>query len=168
MWTSDLLPALRGMARAQFATVRVLGERDGTLAIGVSKEATRDKCAKHLAEVEQAIADTLGERVKVTLVVTGDVDVDPSGGMARPAPRTDPPAAARAPQASGRSAADDARGSDTAGAASSDASHDTNDADDIDDIGDIAELDDVPPDQVATPENLLKEFFPGSSIVEER
>jgi DNA polymerase-3 subunit gamma/tau len=152
MWSTDLLPALRGMARAQFATVRVLGERDGTLAIGVSKEATRDKCAKHLAEVEQAIAAVLGERVKVTLVVTGDAEVDSSGGLQRPALRPEPPVA------HGRAS----------GSGPDDGSVDHPGIDDIDDIGDIAELDDVPPDQVATPENLLKEFFPGSSVVEER
>ena len=165
MWSTDLLPALRGMARAQFATVRVLGERDGTLAIGVSKEATRDKCAKYLAEVEQVIADTLGERVKVTLVVTGDVESDPSGGMPRPA--------SRGPQAAARPAGSDSPRSDTVDDSGADAPHavrddELADMDDLDAIGDIAELDDVPPDQVATPENLLKEFFPGSSIVEER
>lgn len=147
MWSTELLPSLRGMARAQFATVRVLGERDGTLAIGVSKEATREKCAKYVGEVEQAIAEKLGERVKVTLVVTGDVDADPSSEIVRPAVR---PGAGAAPA------------SDPADVPEPD------DIDDIGDIGDIAELDDVPPEQVATPENLIKEFFPGSSMIEER
>jgi DNA polymerase-3 subunit gamma/tau len=152
MWSTDLLPALRGMARAQFATVRVLGERDGTLAIGVSKEATRDKCARYLVEVEQAIAAALGERVKVTLVVTGDAEVDPSGGLQRPSLRAEQPVASGGASGPGHAnAVDDHPG-----------------IDDIDDIGDIADLDDVPPDQVATPENMLKEFFPGSSVIEER
>ena len=155
MWSTDLLPALRGMARAQFATVRVLGERDGMLAIGVSKEATRDKCAKYLTEVEQAIAAVLGEPVKVTLVVTGDAEVDSSGGLQRPALRPEQSTAAGGASGSGPDGTVDDHSR-------------TDDADDIGDIGDIAELDDVPPDQVATPENLLKEFFPGSSVVEER
>ncbi|MFM7045447.1 MAG: ATP-binding protein [Ilumatobacteraceae bacterium] len=180
-WQGEVLPALKGMARALYSPLRVLGERDGALAIAVSRDSVRDKCAKHVPELEAAIADRLGIQVRVALVVTGepDHDLDVTGGAPRPAtapaarpsagaPSTSspPPTAPRAavPQQPAPSAP--AAPADASAAAPSGDAIDGS-ADDIDDI-DLDSLEDVPPEHVQTTESLLHDMFPGSSLLDER
>ena len=140
MWHDELLPGLKGMARAMFSPLRVLGEREGALVFAVSKESVREKCAKHLPELQALIAEQLGVQMRVTLLVTGEPDheLDNSGAMPRP-PEARRSAAPPPPV-------------------------EVIEDEDID----ISSLEDVPPEAVQTPEAMLQDFFPGSSMIEEQ
>ncbi|MFZ9627732.1 MAG: DNA polymerase III subunit gamma/tau [Ilumatobacteraceae bacterium] len=138
-WHGELLPNLKGMARAMFSPLRVLGERDGALAFAVSRESVRDKCAKHLPELQAVIADKLGVQMRVSLVVTGEPDHELDNSA--PIPR---PPEARRPEAP--------------------PPVEIIEDDDID----VTALEDVPPEAVQTPEAMLQDLFPGSSMIEEQ
>ena len=173
-WQGELLPSLKGMARALYSPLRVLGERDGALAIAVSRESVRDKCAKHLPELESVIAERLGIRLRVVLVVTGepDHDLDTTGGATRPAPAPTPrPAASAGPGASAPPPAAPRAATPASSAPSPTAPDERAEAtpgDDIDDDIDLDDLEDVPPEHVQTTESLLQDMFPGSSLLDER
>ncbi|HAP75397.1 MAG TPA: hypothetical protein DCR14_04880 [Acidimicrobiaceae bacterium] len=82
MWSSDIVPLLKGLARPMFSAARLLGERDGALTFAVPNEATRAKTQQHAADVEAAAARVVGAPVKVVIVVDGaaahDDDTDSS------------------------------------------------------------------------------------------
>ncbi|MFM8267698.1 MAG: DNA polymerase III subunit gamma/tau [Ilumatobacteraceae bacterium] len=132
-WTATVVPSLKGMARALFAATKVLGERDGALAVGVGTATTRDKCQRYLSEVERAIDEAFGVRLKVVVVVSVDGDDDHSASV----PPAGVPVAAAGDEGS------------------------------VDEVVDIAALEDVPPDQVVTPEKMLKDAFPSARMVDE-
>jgi DNA polymerase-3 subunit gamma/tau len=141
LWSSDVLTGLKGLARAMFAAFRVLGERDGKLALGAPSEVHRAKSAAHVKEVEAVLAKVVGSPVSVMLVVDGSpaegFDDFPGGaagnvvqmkrGGATPPPL--PPA---------------------------------------DEDVDITDLVDVPPDSVLSPVDRLLQAFPGSTEMDER
>jgi len=70
-WGSDILPSLKGFVKAVYAATKLLGARDGMLVLGAPNEAHRAKCEPHRAEVETAIAQRVGDAVRVSLVVDG-------------------------------------------------------------------------------------------------
>ena len=184
-WGADVLPLLRGLARPLFSAIKVLGERDGKLALGAPNDAHRARAATHLAEVEAAASKVVGAPVSVLLVVDGSAEPDDAYG--------DPGSSgtgvgrvvrleAKAPRASARlvepaehpgrpgqtaldrdglpgsqpPTSDDARAVDPA----------KDDADEIDSI-DLSDLTDVPPESVLGPVDRLMQAFPGSQEMDE-
>lgn len=92
------MPTLRGLTRALFAVCKVVGVRDGALALAVPNEAHRAKCLEQLAQAESALAAVVGAPVRISLLIDGAAHDDD-------APR---PAAAVAPAAPAPTAADEA------------------------------------------------------------
>ena len=72
----EILPTLRGLARPIYSAVKVVGERDGAIVLGAPSEPHRARAAAHVADVEAAIAQVVGVRVPVVLVVDGSEDDD--------------------------------------------------------------------------------------------
>ncbi|HUC32710.1 MAG TPA: DNA polymerase III subunit gamma/tau [Ilumatobacteraceae bacterium] len=68
-WASQVMPAMKSLPRAIFAATKLLGERDGAVALGAPNEAHRAKCQQHLAEAEAAVAKVVGSRVPVVVTV---------------------------------------------------------------------------------------------------
>ena len=141
-WATEIKPKLKGLARALFSNTTLLGERDGSFALGVANEATRTKCLDHRAEVEAAIAAAVGGKVPLLLVVhtgAGDHDDEVDAGnldagnnvvpLARTAAPAPPPPA--------------------------------------DEDVDLDDLVDAPPESVVTPLDRLTQAFPGSQLVDE-
>ena len=141
-WATEIKPKLKGLARALFSNTTLLGERDGSFALGVANEATRTKCLDHRAEVEAAIAAAVGGKVPLLLVVhtgAGDHDDEVDAGnldagnnvvpLARTAAPAPPPPA--------------------------------------DEDVDLDDLIDAPPESVVTPLDRLTQAFPGSQLVDE-
>ena len=88
MWATDVMPALKSLTRAIFATTKVLGARDGAVVIAAPNEPTRAKCQQQLADVNAALTKVLGGVVPVQLVVDGSAMVDDN---APPPARDDAP-----------------------------------------------------------------------------
>ena len=179
-WSSDVLPALRGLARPMFSAVKVLGERDGKLLLGAPNEPHRARSAAHVADVESVIARVVGVPVGVHLVVDDDGDAGPGGapeGAGAGSPR-------RAPSSNGSGAT--ANVVDLASrAASGGRSRSTEREPGPDDdeppsppeirtedhelVGvDPHQLDDVPAEAVVGPVDRLLQAFPGSQQIDER
>ena len=154
LWGSEVMPALKSLPRAIYAATKLLGARDGMVAIAAPNEAHRLKSEQHRAIVEAALLKVVGAPVKLLLTVdsrdssndkddiTDIADVpkdtgahgsggDGSGGngnvvqMKRPTP---PPA---------------------------------------DEEVDIDDLVDAPPEAVVSPVDRLAQAFPGSQIIDE-
>jgi len=139
VWTSDVLPSLKGLARAVIASTRLLGERDGAVAVGVVNETTKQRCEQYRDELEAAVVKAAGGPVRIEFVIdkhSADDDTAPA-----PAPARRPSAAAAAPEPTPEPEPDD----------------------DID----LDDLVDVPPEEVVTPTDLLLDAFPGSKMIEE-
>ena len=68
-WTSHVMPAMKSLPRAIFAATKLLGERDGAVALGAPNEAHRAKCQQHLTEAEAAAAKVVGSRVPIVVTV---------------------------------------------------------------------------------------------------
>ncbi|MEO5901996.1 MAG: hypothetical protein ABIR68_17960, partial [Ilumatobacteraceae bacterium] len=181
-WGTDVLPLLRGLARPLFSAIKVLGERDGKLALGAPNDAHRARAANHLAEVEAAATKVVGAPVSVVLVVDGSAEPDDaygdpgsSGtGTARVVPLK-----AKAPRASarlvepveqpgrpGRTAGDRDALAGSEPLLDDGACTAQDDADEIDSI-DLSELTDVPPESVLGPVDRLMQAFPGSHEMDE-
>jgi len=136
-WAAEIKPKLKGLARALYSNTTVLGERDGSFALGVANDATRQKCDDHRADVEAAIAAVVGGKVSVQLVIhtgAGDHDDEVDAGnnvvpLARAAAPAPPPPA--------------------------------------DEDVDLDDLVDAPPESVVSPLDRLAQAFPGSQLVDE-
>jgi DNA polymerase III subunit gamma/tau len=68
-WESQVCPALKGMARALYTPVDVVGGDGATVTIAVPNATHRTKCEQHRAEVEQAWLAATGRAVTIELVV---------------------------------------------------------------------------------------------------
>ena len=136
-WATEIKPKLKGLARALYSNTTLLGERNGSFALGVANDATRQKCDDHRADVEAAIASVVGGKVSVLLVIhtgAGDHDDEVDAGnnvvpLARQAAPAPPPP----------------------------------DDDDVD----LDDLVDAPPESVVSPLDRLTQAFPGSQLVDE-
>ena len=71
VWSTEIAPLLKGLARPMFSAAKLLGVRDGVLAFAVPNEPTRAKTQQHAGDVEAAIVKALGAPVKVMIVVDG-------------------------------------------------------------------------------------------------
>ena len=154
VWSSGVLASLKGLARAVIASARLLGERDGAVAIGVANEQTRLKCEQYRGELEAAVVKAVGGSVRIEFVVdrnSGDDDTAPSA-----------PVPASAPRPSRASATVDVTPDEPLPPSAPPAPAEDDEADiDLDD------LEDVPPEQVVTPTDRLLDAFPGSKLIEE-
>ncbi len=186
-WASDVLPALRGLARPMFSAVRVIGERDGKLLLGAPNEPHRARSAAHVAEVESVIAKVVGVPVGVHLLVDGPGDGPGESGGRGDADERSARTAAASPgsPAGGSSPRPSNKVVDLASRTPSAARPavqpiDPSGDDDVTSptgvltedhelIGvDPHDLDDVPADAVVGPVDRLLQAFPGSHEIDER
>jgi DNA polymerase-3 subunit gamma/tau len=82
VWSTDIVPQLKGLARPMFSAARLVGERDGVLTFAVPNEPTRAKTQQHAADVEAVAARVVGAPVKVVIVVDGTSASDDDSGDA--------------------------------------------------------------------------------------
>lgn len=76
VWSSEVVPSMKSLARAIYAATKVIGERDGCVAVAAPNDTHRGKCLQYQAEVEAAIAKAVGTAVKVVVLVDGAVGRD--------------------------------------------------------------------------------------------
>ncbi len=143
MWSSDVMPAMKSLARAIYAATKLLGEREGSVAVAAPNEAHRAKCVQHQAELEAAIAKAVGAPVKVVVVVDRAAAHDDG-------PDDDGPAAAPA--------AASVAGSNVVALPTPAV---------VEEEIDLDELTDVPAEAVVSPFERLTTAFPGSQLVDE-
>ncbi|MBI4884425.1 MAG: DNA polymerase III subunit gamma/tau [Actinobacteria bacterium] len=83
VWGSQVMTALKSLPRAIYAAAKVLGARNGVVAVAAPNEPHRVKCQQHQADVEAALLKVVGAPVKLLLSVDGAVahdDSDSGGG----------------------------------------------------------------------------------------
>ena len=150
MWSSDVVPSLKPLVRAIFSVPKLLGVRDGALALGAPNDAHRARCEQHRGEVEAALAKLVGAPVRLAIVVEGSLSADDH--LDHPSAQPEAPHASAAPaDGSSRCAARLRRCRPRA-----------------DDDIDLDDLVDVPPESVVTPLERLAQAFPGSKLMDER
>ena len=93
VWASDVMPALKSLTRAIFATTKLLGARDGSVVIAAPNEPTRAKCQQQMPDVNAALTKVLGGVVPVQVIVDGSAaNDDPAAPPVRDdAPPPPPP-----------------------------------------------------------------------------
>jgi hypothetical protein len=164
---------LKGMTRARYTAVELVGEAGDVWQFSVPNDATRAKCAEYQADVEAAPTAAVGAPVKIGFVDPAGSPADDDAPRAESAPAAPaaaepaPPAAPAAPAAPVERAVD--RAVAAAAAAVDDevvAAADLPPVPDDDDV-DLSELTDAPPESVKTPIDRLAEAFPGSELVSE-
>ena len=92
---------LKGMTRARYTAVELVGEAGGVWQFSVPNDATRTKCAEYQADVEAALTAAVGAPVKIGFVVqagtrpttTRRAEPTPAPAAAAPPPRRAAPAA---------------------------------------------------------------------------
>jgi DNA polymerase-3 subunit gamma/tau len=155
VWAAQVMPALKSLPRAIYAATRVVGVRDGKVAVAAPNEAHRLKCQQHLGDVEAALAKLVGAPVKLVLsVYDGDDEHNADDATA------------------GDSRGNDGRGNDGSG---NDAKGNGNvvqmkrplpppvDEEEVD----LNDLVDAPPETVVSPVDRLAQAFPGSQVIDE-
>lgn len=151
VWGSEVMPALKSLPRAIYAATRVIGERDGMVAIAAPNEPHRLKCEQHRAIVEAALLQVVGAPVKLLLTVN-------DGGK-----ETDDDESDSAPQpASQRGATNSNSGNGNVVQMKRSAP-----APVADEEVDLDGLVDAPPETVVSPVDRLAQAFPGSQIIDE-
>jgi DNA polymerase III subunit gamma/tau len=145
VWASEIVPTLKPFVRSIFSVPRLLGVRDGVLALGAPNDAHRAKCEQHRSEVEAAAARVAGGPVTIALVVESggthhDDDDSHQRGSAGDRGDTNARVVALHPD-----------GPPVAG----------------DDEIDLHDLVDAPPDSVVSPIDRLAQAFPGSELIDE-
>ena len=150
MWAADIVPSLKPLVRAIFSVPKLLGVRDGALALGAPNEPHRAKCEQHRAEVEAAIAIVVGSRVAMSVIT------DSSGSHAGQSATVVELHPGGPPSKGGSSNG----GSSNGGSSSSGPPAD----EDID----LHDLVDAPPESVVSPIDRLAQAFPGSELMDER
>ena len=145
VWGSEIMPTMKSLARAIFAATKLLGAREGALAVAAPNDAHRAKCLQHLNEIEAAVAKAVGAPVKVVVVVDGAVAFDDFGSDdAAPAPTR-------------------ATGATNTTVTRLPTPAPPPDDDDVD----LDDLVDVPAEAVVSPLDRLTSAFPGSQLVDE-
>ena len=147
VWGSEVMPALKSLPRAIYAATKVLGVRDGMVAVAAPNEAHRLKCEQHRAIVEAALLKIVGAPVKLLLIVnaSGTDDDDDADDPVPPAPAAN--------GGSGNGNVVQMKRSAPAPVA--------------DEEVDLDGLTDAPLETVLTPEQRLAQAFPGSQIIDE-
>ncbi len=145
-WLAEIVPALKPLVRAIYSVPKVLGVRDGALALGAPNDAHRTKCEQHRSEVEKIASGVIGAPVRVVVITDASVrhddhdhdDHDPRDG----APSGSSGAAVVPLHPAGPPPADDEI--------------------------DLHDLVDAPPASVVSPIDRLAQAFPGSELLDER
>jgi len=83
-WEQQVRPTLRGIVRALFTPVDVLGRSGATVTMAAPNTTHRDKCEQHRSAVEQAWHQVAGRAVTIELVVGGGGGDDPTAERVRP------------------------------------------------------------------------------------
>ncbi len=76
VWATDIMPALKGITRAMFATTKLLGARDGAVVLAAPNEPTRARCAQQLSEIDAIMVKVVGGKVPVQIVVDSNAASD--------------------------------------------------------------------------------------------
>ncbi|HQV57263.1 MAG TPA: DNA polymerase III subunit gamma/tau, partial [Ilumatobacteraceae bacterium] len=76
IWASEILPALRGLAKPMYAGTTVLGGEGSTLRIAAPNEPHRQRCDDCRGDVERVIQGLLGGAVTISLSVRNSNDPD--------------------------------------------------------------------------------------------
>ncbi len=145
VWGSEVMPALKSLPRAIYAATRLIGARDGMVAIAAPNEPHRLKCEQHRAIVEAALLQVVGAPVKLLLTVNdGGKETDDNGDDSEPEPASKSTAAGNVVQMKRSASAPVA-----------------------DEEVDLDGLVDAPLETVLSPEQRLAQAFPGSKIMDE-
>lgn len=157
VWATEVMPALKSLPRAIYAATRVVGVRDGMVAVAAPNEAHRLKCEQHRAVVEAAVLKVVGAPIKLALTVESARDIGNDTAD------NDTPG--------NEESANGATGSDAAG---TDVTANGNvvqmrrpAAPPPDEEVDLDGLVDAPPETVVSPVDRLAQAFPGSQIIDE-
>ena len=84
VWASEVMQSLKSLPRAIYAATKVVGAREGMVAVAAPNEAHRLKCEQHRSTVEAAILKVVGSPVKLLLSVDTKDDKDNVVQMKRP------------------------------------------------------------------------------------
>ncbi|MEQ1874410.1 MAG: DNA polymerase III subunit gamma/tau [Ilumatobacteraceae bacterium] len=155
VWATEVMPALKSLPRAIYAATRVVGVRDGMVAVAAPNEAHRLKCEQHRAVVEAAVLKVVGAPIKLALTV--EIVRDGGNDAAGDTPGNDMPAN----EASGTAATSDASGNDNVVQMRRPTSPPPDEEVDLDGLVD------APPETVVSPVDRLAQAFPGSQIIDE-
>ncbi|CAN5517535.1 hypothetical protein BH10ACT2_BH10ACT2_21840 [soil metagenome] len=164
VWGAEVMPALKSLPRAIYAATKLVGARDGMLAIAAPNEAHRLKCEQHRALVEAALLHVVGAPVKLVLSVDNakdDDDADSDLSVGNGVRGT-----AKNAETTNSTARHDSIGA-------SDASNDNvvqikrSAMPPADEEVDLDGLVDAPPEAVVSPVDRLAQAFPGSQILDE-
>jgi len=162
VWGSEVMPALKSLPRAIYAATKLLGARDGMVAIAAPNEAHRLKSEQHRAIVEAALLKVVGAPVKLLLMVdsrdSSNDDVDDVTDIAN--------------DTVGKgTVANGAAGTGTAGAGGVGNGNVVQmkrpTPPPADEEVDLDDLVDAPPETVVSPVDRLAQAFPGSQIIDE-
>jgi len=147
VWATEVMPALKSFPRAIFAATKLVGVRDGMVAIAAPNEPHRQKCQQHLPDVEAALQKVIGEPVKLVLSVDSRVDdgSDDKSGDGTPDISNAGDATTRGNVVQMKRPA----------------------APPADEEIDLNDLVDAPLEAVLSPEQRLAQAFPGSQIIDE-
>ncbi len=147
VWGSEVMPALKSLPRAIYAATRLIGARDGMVAIAAPNEPHRLKCEQHRAIVEAALLQVVGAPVKLLLTVNeGAKDTDEGDDSPEPV----------------------STGANKGGAANGNVVQmRPAQAPVADEEVDLDGLTDAPPETVVSPVDRLAQAFPGSQIIDE-
>ena len=138
------MTSLKSLPRAIYAATKVLGVRDGMVAIAAPNEAHRLKCQQHLAAVEAVLLKVVGAPVKLVLsVYDGSADDIAKDGTANDGTSKDGSSNGNVVQLKRPVAPPP------------------------DDEVDLDDLVDAPPEAVVSPVDRLAQAFPGSQIIDE-
>ncbi len=89
LWASQVVPSLKGFAKAVYSATKVAGEAPGELRIAVPSDVHRGKCEPHRADVEAALSKAVGSPMRVALVVDGTAHDDNVVPLKRPVMQPD-------------------------------------------------------------------------------
>jgi len=152
VWGSEVMTSLKSLPRAIYAATKVLGARDGMVAIAAPNEAHRLKCEQHRGSVEAALLQVVGAPVKLLLSVDSkDPGDDPGDDN------------------------DNSNNNNNNNNNNNDSNSDNNNvvqmkrpaAPPADEEVDLDDLVDAPSEETVSPEQRLANAFPGSQIIDE-
>jgi DNA polymerase-3 subunit gamma/tau len=144
VWAAQVMPALKSLPRAIYAATKVVGVRDGKVAIAAPNEAHRLKCQQHLGDVEAALVKVVGAPVQLVLSVydaRGDSNDDATDG----------------------DTGGDSRNKENGNVVQMKRPL----VPPVDEEVDLDDLVDAPPEAVVSPVDRLAQAFPGSQIIDE-
>ncbi|MFV0306119.1 MAG: DNA polymerase III subunit gamma/tau [Desertimonas sp.] len=95
-WMETVRPTLKGIVRALYTPVDVLGADGATVTLGAPNDTHRAKCEQYRSDIEQAWSTHTGRRVTIQVVAagatrTGHADADDRGDHTRAPTATPPP-----------------------------------------------------------------------------